>query len=411
MLVLLRALSRSEFRLNKLLKLMASSGGAQALLFVANFCLILFYNAEVIASYGYYITIGSLFSVISALRLDYFAFFSRMNDPARGVVLSVGITFVVLSSIFLILISLLFDSVGKETFFLMLSVFSFSFYYLMSQHSLMIKDYTGYGVSRLLLGMLFLILLVLFSVNGGVLGLLVSYCSAQVISGLYLWRRSKVKLIVSMVALNYGFVYRIRDRLLNTFSTCIQFLSPALPIILGGYFFSMEILGAFFWMSQMLGAAAAIVKRSIMGYLSAELMHDGKIQIDIVAMASKILLLGVAGSVISCIFMFAISNYISQLFPSWVSYVDFLPALVLLYCADALVQPLGSLLSSIEREKTHLLIEVGRLLLVLVCFATVAQLDLDIYWFAWGYSIVMTLFYFLGGIIFCYESRCRAVVK
>ncbi|SEO25502.1 hypothetical protein SAMN03159293_02372 [Pseudomonas sp. NFACC39-1] len=391
--------------------LMASSGGAQALLFAANFCLIFFYSTEVIASYGFYITIGSLFSVISSLRLDYFAFFSKVDDQARGLVLSVGLVFVGISSVSLILISLLFNVFGRETFFLVLSVFSFSFYYLISQYSLMVKDYAGYGTSRLLLGLLFLFLLVGLASKGDVLHLLVSYCTAQTVSGLYLWRRNKIRLTFNILALKYGVFFRFRDRLINTLSTCIQFLSPALPIILGGYFFNMEILGAFFWMSQMLGAAAAIVKRSLMGYLSAELMHNGELQVAIVEMAGKIFLWGAAGSIASCILLSAVFNYISQQFPSWSPYVNFLPALVLLYCSDALVQPLGSLLSSIQREKTHLLIEIGRLLLVLVCFSTAAQLDLDIYWFVWGYSIVMSFFYFLGGAIFCYVSRCGVMIK
>ncbi|UZE07937.1 polysaccharide biosynthesis protein [Pseudomonas corrugata] len=394
----------------KLLRLIASSGTAQAILFAANFCLVFFYDAETIAAYGFYITVGSLFSVLSSVRLDYFAFFSRTNDQAREVILSIGFSFVVISMLGLVLVSFFWGGLSLSTLYLALSIFCFSFYYLSSQCSLMVKDYPGYGRSRIILGLTFLFFSAVMAAKG-LLGLLLSYCFAQVIASIYLWRRNDFQLRLDIQTLKYGAFFRIKERLLNSFSTGIQFLSPALPIIMGSYFFNLEALGAFFWVSQMLGAAAAIIKRSLMGYLSAELMYDGKLKKVTVDLSVKVLLGGLVVSVLGCFVIFSCSHYVAEFVPSWDGYIKFLPALVLLYGADALVQPLGSLLSSIHREKTHLLIELGRLVFVLVCFMLVVGFDLDIYWFVWAFSIVMATFYFLGGGIFCYATRSEMVLK
>lgn len=385
---------------SKLLGLIASSGSAQGLLFVANFSLIFFYSSEDIARYGFYITIGSLFSVLSSIRLDYFAFFSKTNDPARELVLSVGLWVVSVVTVCLVLVSYIIGSLGESTALVIISIFSFSLYYLVSQCSLMVKDYSGYGWSRIILGLMFLFFLVSFS-NFGVVGLLFGYCCAQCLSSMYLLRKNNLTVLCTPGRLRYAFLVKFRERLINTLSTSVQFLSPALPILLGSYFFDRDTLGAFFWVSQMLGAGAAVVKRSLMGYLSAELMHDGKLQCSAIALAKKILKTAAVICLVNCALAITISILAVRLYPEWKAYVEFLPMLALLFTADALVQPLGSLLPSINREKLHLSLELARLLSVLGCFGLIFLFDSNIYYFAWLYSLVMTLFYFLSGSIFC----------
>lgn len=387
----------------QLLKLVLSSGVAQALLFCANFGVLLFYNSESIAEYGFFITVASLLSLVSAFRLDYFAFFSNIGDPIRELVLTCGIVFLlVVTSVFVATVALGFSSLMSAVC-LLLAIWAFSFFYLASQRSLLCKDYVGYGRARFILSLSFPVLMVAFA-NFGTVGLLVSYCFAQILAGCYLFKRNTAGVYFNRLALVRAFSFKYKIRLLSCITVGVQYLSPALPIILGGYFFLKSELGLWFWLSQMLGAFAAVFKRSLMGFLSAELYINGVVQRKILRFCYILLW----ASLLFPPFIYYVSvisiPYVVAALPRANEYLVFFPALMVLYFCDALIQPLGALLSSIDKELVQLLLEVLRLLGVLSCFALAYITNMDLLSFTWAYVLVMVLFYYIAGGVFCIKA-------
>lgn len=384
----------------KLTKLILSTGGAQALLFAANLAIPFFYSPEIVATYGFYITIASLFSIASAMRLEYFVFFSKSTEPARHLILTCGFVVVFIAVLSLLLLFFVGKISSEAAFYTGISFFSFALLYLISQGSLLNKDYVGYARGRVALGAVFIFLLPVLSYFG-LLGLILAYCGAQIASAVYLQRRQSFGLNVNFSKLKYSLTYRFADRGFNLFSTLIQFLSPAIPIMFGAYCFAKEDLGVFFWLSQMIGAMAAVVKRSLMGFLSAELMHNGIVQKEAVQLSRRVYALGILLSLILGFFAWCFSLFLPVFNSAWDQVSTFVVPLIFLYVFDALLQPLGSLLPSIGKEKYHLYIEIIRLLSVLMCLVLSVWLKLEISAFVWMYSLVMAFFYLVGGSIFC----------
>src|SRR5690606_4191771 len=140
-------------------------------------------------------------------RLDYFAFFSNIGDPIRELVLTCGIVFLLaVTSVFVAMVALGFSSLMSAVC-LLLAIWTFSFFYLASQRSLLCKDYVGYGRARFILSLSFPVLMVAFA-NFGTVGLLVSYCFAQILAGCYLFKRNTTEVHFNRLALVRAFSFK-----------------------------------------------------------------------------------------------------------------------------------------------------------------------------------------------------------
>jgi len=377
--------------------LIVSSGVAQAILLLGSVVMVLVYTPAAIGSYGVYATSASLISVGASLRLDYFAFFEKEGTVARGLVFVCGAT---LFFGIMVAISALYVLGGisfEVALYSVVTIFSFATFHLLSQYTLLNKDYDVYSKARIVNGLSYVIFLLVLQ-RYDVSGLIFSYCAAQLVASLIMYVRNPP--VIAFSAVFYSFSYRIKERLANLSSTVIQLSSPAVPLLLGAHFFSTDELGVFFWLSQLFAGGAAIIKRSLMGYLSAELMSNGKVRLETLLLARNTLKLGMVLSIASAVGAWAVGGVTSSYVHGWNMAISLVPPFLLLYTADALLQPLGSLLPSLGQEKTHLTNEILRLVSVSGCMFAIEIVGGGIVYFAWLYSLAMILFYFIGAFLF-----------
>jgi hypothetical protein len=217
-----------------------------------------------------------------------------------------------------------------------------------------------------------------------------------IISLLFFW------LIRNNLSFNYkNFRIFIRknlgEGLKNSFLTFIQYSTPVIPVLFGGYIFDKSQIGAYFLFSQTMAVPFSLVRRNVLILFNGEYSDPGKIKklFEHVLTTRNVL---IATSVFLSLLVFLVfcSKYIIIMFfgREWLIFSWLLSLLFVYYFIDALLQPLTTLYPLWGEVNKALGFELTRFISVAIILPLIAFFaKLSFLYFIILFLIIMLLIY------------------
>ncbi|UGQ26250.1 hypothetical protein [Acinetobacter calcoaceticus] len=358
------------------------------------------YKPEVFGELGWYLSFASVFSIVAALRFDYIVLSDRVNEEEKKEFFSNAIVVSLLIFSLLSLCTIVANSIFSFKYsitYLLLFCLSLSFFNLLSQYLILIKDYKKfifYKTNQLILQ---IILIVGFYYYFSEKGLLLANIFPQlIISLLFFW------LIRNNLSFNYkNFKIFIRknlgEGLKNSFLTFIQYSTPVIPVLFGGYIFDKSQIGAYFLFSQTMAVPFSLVRRNVLILFNGEYSDPGKIRKlfeHVLTTRNVLIATGVFLSLL--VFLVFCSKYIIIMFfgPEWLMFSWLLSLLFVYYFIDALLQPLTTLYPLWGEVNKALGFELTRFISVAIILPLIAFFaKLSFLYFIILFLIIMLLIY------------------
>uniref|UniRef100_UPI0012502FCD oligosaccharide flippase family protein n=1 Tax=Acinetobacter oleivorans TaxID=1148157 RepID=UPI0012502FCD len=301
------------------------------------------YKPEVFGELGWYLSFASVFSIVAALRFDYIVLSDRVGEEEKKEFFSNAIVVSLLIFSLLSICTIVADSIFSFKYsitYLLLFCLSLSFFNLLSQYLILIKDYKKfifYKTNQLILQ---IVLIVVFYYYFSEKGLLLANIFPQlIISLLFFW------LIRENLSFNYSnFRVFIRknfgEGLKNSFLTFIQYSTPVIPVLFGGYIFDKSQIGAYFLFSQTMAVPFSLVRRNVLILFNGEYSDPGKIKKLFEQVLTTRNIFIAAGVFVSLlVFLVFCSKYLLIMFfgREWLTFSWLLSLLFFYYFIDALL--------------------------------------------------------------------------
>jgi len=358
------------------------------------------YKPEVFGELGWYLSFASVFSIVAALRFDYIVLSDRVGEEEKKEFFSNAIVVSLLIFSLLSICTIVADSIFSFKYsiiYLLLFCLSLSFFNLLSQYLILIKDYKKfifYKTNQLILQ---IVLIVVFYYYFSEKGLLLANIFPQlIISLLFFW------LIRENLSFNYSnFRVFIRknfgEGLKNSFLTFIQYSTPVIPVLFGGYIFDKSQIGAYFLFSQTMAVPFSLVRRNVLILFNGEYSDPGKIKKLFEQVLTTRNIFIAAGVFVSLlVFLVFCSKYLIIMFfgREWLTFSWLLSLLFVYYFIDALLQPLTTLYPLWGEVNKALGFELTRFVSVAIILPLIAFFaKLSFLYFIILFLIIMLLIY------------------
>ena len=358
------------------------------------------YKPELFGELGWYLSFASVFAIVAALRFDYIVLSDRVKEEEKKEFFSNAIVVSILIFSLFSLCTIVANSIFSFKYsitYLLLFCLSLSFFNLLSQYLILIKDYKKfifYKTNQLILQ---IILIMVFYYYFSEKGLLLANIFPQlIISLLFFW------LIRDNLSFNYKsfrvFIRKnFREGLKNSFLTFIQYSTPVIPVLFGGYIFDKSQIGAYFLFSQTMAVPFSLVRRNVLILFNGEYSDPKKIKKlfgHVLTTKNVFIAAGVFLSLL--VFLVFCSKYIIiMLFGrEWLIFSWLLSLLFIYYFIDALLQPLTTLYPLWGEVNKALGFELTRFFSVAIILPLITFfVKLSFLYFIISFLIIMLLIY------------------
>lgn len=398
-----------------ILKLLAGSIFVQILMLMSLILSSRLYSPEKFGDLGWYMSVASIFAIISALRLDYIALRESIIDKRdfykNTVFLNLIIIF--LSGFFLMLISFLFNF-NFSVFVLLFFLMGLSLFNSLSQYLVINKLYNRIVFFRVLLVVIQIILLLYYNYNynenGLILSNLIPYCIIGFYFIIFFIRKNLIDFHTFFIFLKINF----REGFNNTLLTFMQYSTPLVPVLFGTYFFDSKNIGAYFLISQVVVAPFSLIRRNLLIYFNGELNSPNnakKIMSDFFSYKKLVILIFLIA--LSIFLVNILSEYLVLLVfgKEWVDFYWLLSLLFFYYLFDTIFQPFTTLLPLWGELKKSMYLEFSRFFLVFALLPLLAYvIKLSFIYFLCIYIFIMLFIYLINFIfVIFYMTKINQV--
>lgn len=400
----MRVVQLSILKIDKFMKILSKliGGGVIVQVLVAISVMISsrIYSPEMFGELGWYLSFASIFSVVAALRFDYIVLSDRVEEENKNNFFTnaivVSIIIFLLLAFSLIILNNLF-SYKYNIYYLLSFCLSLSLFNLLSQYLVLIKNYGGFVFYKSIQLAMQIVLILGFYYIFSDKGLLLANVFPQlIISLLFFW------LIRKSLSFNWNnFIIFFRENfgegLKNSFLTFIQYSTPVIPVLFGGYLFDKSQIGAYFLFSQTMAVPFSLIRRNVLILFNGEYSDPQKIKklFEHVLTVRNIFFVIILFSFL-LLFLVLFSKYIIMLFfgHEWVTFSWLLSLLFVYYFVDALLQPLTTLYPLWGEINSALGFELTRFVSVAIILPLIAFFaKLSFLYFIILFLIIMLIIY------------------
>ena len=307
------------------------------------------YKPEVFGELGWYLSFASVFAIVAAMRFDYIVLSDRVCAEEKNEFFSNAIVVSIITFFLLCIGVVIANNVFHFKYnilYLLLFCLSLSFFNLLSQYLILIKDYNKfifYKTNQLLLQIVMIVVFYyVFHENGLLLANILPQLIISILFFLFIRRSLSFKLnnFIPFFYKNY------REGFKNSFLTFIQYSTPVIPVLFGGYVFDKSQIGAYFLFSQTMAVPFSLIRRNVLILFNGEYSDAKKIKelFESVLTARNFIIVLMS---FACFLVFLVfcSSYIIMIFfgREWLEFSWLLSLLFIYYFFDALLQPLTTL--------------------------------------------------------------------
>lgn len=384
--------------MNIILKLLGGSLVVQLLMFIALMISSRLFSPEQFSEVAWYLSVASVFSMISAFRLDYIVLKEDILDKIhffKNVVL-LNLLVILFSSLILILIDSYFDLI-INSYLLIAFLFGFSFFNISLQYFVVVKEYDYIIYSRFFLALSQIIILLFLWRNYFEYGLLLANFIPYVLLSIFFLILFFYKYKIILRDFCDFCVQNIKEGFKNSILTFMQYSTPLMPVLFGAYLFDAKNIGAYFLISQAIAAPFSIFRRNLLIYFNGELADkkEAGIFIHRILRLKSILLLLLLLMIISFFIYFTSDFFVIILFgKTWVEFSWLLIIMALYYFFDAILQPFTTLLPLWGQLKKSLYLELFRFFIIFIVIPIFFYLTkFNFKYFIWFYISSMLCIY------------------
>lgn len=357
-------------------KLLTASAVGPLFLFMASPVLSRLYSPDQYGVFGVGLTICTTLSVVLALRFE--LVYLKRREKIENV-LAIGLVLIVitsLSSVVLLNLTNAFERVAIDVdavfWLLLFSTGLISFYGHMIVAE---KDYTTFSKAKILQSIMQVGAAILLGLAGASAGLIWALILAQFLFLFFSYCRRRDGFVFQGA---YGFFLKNRVYAFkNSCAGLFQFSSPAAPVILIFYYLGKEDIGFYFFVVQVFSAPAAILRRSLYHFVTAELSEGSSKQLIRVMLRYKILFilsLFLVFFAVIILYFFGADIFGFVFGGEWARSGGLAWFVALYFFIDTAMQPFCSLLALWGKENLYFGIEVLRFFLVF--FVPIAMIEL-----------------------------------
>ena len=307
------------------------------------------YKPEVFGELGWYLSFASVFAIVAAIRFDYIVLSDRVCSEEKNEFFSNAIVVSIITFFLLCIGVVIANNVFHFKYniiYLLLFCLSLSFFNLLSQYLILIKDYNKfifYKTNQLLLQIVMIVgFYYVFHENGLLLANILPQLIISILFFLFIRKSLSFKLnnFIPFFYKNY------REGFKNSFLTFIQYSTPVIPVLFGGYVFDKSQIGAYFLFSQTMAVPFSLIRRNVLILFNGEYSDAKKIKelFESVLTARNFIIVLMS---FACFLVFLVfcSSYIIMIFfgREWLEFSWLLSLLFIYYFFDALLQPLTTL--------------------------------------------------------------------
>lgn len=307
------------------------------------------YKPEVFGELGWYLSFASVFAIVAAMRFDYIVLSDRVCAEEKNQFFSNAIVVSIITFFLLCIGVVIANNVFHFKYniiYLLLFCLSLSFFNLLSQYLILIKDYNKfifYKTNQLLLQIVMIVgFYYVFYENGLLLANILPQLIISILFFLFIRKSLSFKLnnFIPFFYKNY------REGFKNSFLTFIQYSTPVIPVLFGGYVFDKSQIGAYFLFSQTMAVPFSLIRRNVLILFNGEYSDAKKIKelFESVLTARNFIIVSMS---FACFLVFLVfcSSYIIMIFfgREWLEFSWLLSLLFIYYFFDALLQPLTTL--------------------------------------------------------------------
>ena len=307
------------------------------------------YKPEVFGELGWYLSFASVFAIVAAMRFDYIVLSDRVCAEEKNEFFSNAIVVSIITFFLLCIGVVIANNVFHFKYniiYLLLFCLSLSFFNLLSQYLILIKDYNKfifYKTNQLLLQIVMIVgFYYVFHENGLLLANILPQLIISILFFLFIRKSLSFKLnnFIPFFYKNY------REDFKNYFLTFIQYSTPVIPVLFGGYVFDKSQIGAYFLFSQTMAVPFSLIRRNVLILFNGEYSDAKKIKelFESVLTARNFIIVLMS---FACFLVFLVfcSSYIIMIFfgREWLEFSWLLSLLFIYYFFDALLQPLTTL--------------------------------------------------------------------
>lgn len=307
------------------------------------------YKPEVFGELGWYLSFASVFAIVAAMRFDYIVLSDRVCAEEKNEFFSNAIVVSIITFFLLCICVVIANNVFHFKYnllYLLLFCLSLSFFNLLSQYLILIKDYNKfifYKTNQLLLQIVMIVVFYyVFHENGLLLANILPQLIISILFFLFIRRSLSFKLnnFIPFFYKNY------REGFKNSFLTFIQYSTPVIPVLFGGYVFDKSQIGAYFLFSQTMAVPFSLIRRNVLILFNGEYSDAKKIkELFESVLTTRNFIIVLMSFACFLVFLVFCSSYIIMIFfgREWLEFSWLLSLLFIYYFFDALLQPLTTL--------------------------------------------------------------------
>ncbi len=307
------------------------------------------YKPEVFGELGWYLSFASVFAIVAAMRFDYIVLSDRVCAEEKNQFFSNAIVVSIITFFLLCIGVVIANNVFHFKYniiYLLLFCLSLSFFNLLSQYLILIKDYNKfifYKTNQLLLQIVMIVgFYYIFHENGLLLANILPQLIISILFFLFIRKSLSFKLnnFIPFFYKNY------REGFKNSFLTFIQYSTPVIPVLFGGYVFDKSQIGAYFLFSQTMAVPFSLIRRNVLILFNGEYSDAEKIkELFESVLTTRNFIIVLMSFACFLVFLVFFSSYIIMIFfgREWLEFSWLLSLLFIYYFFDALLQPLTTL--------------------------------------------------------------------
>ena len=392
--------------MNLFIKLLSNGILVQFLTIISTLIFSRLFSVDQFGSLAFYVSFGSLIAVVGGLRFDYLILKENISEKLAGYFISNIIS--ILMNLLIMLIAYIFQSKfdflsDVNIFILFIFGLGFSLFNNLSQYLISKKNYKLFTRLRLIqvIGVFFIALFMKFLFNSSN-SMVYAYSLSQLCLGmggmLFI-----VKTYNKSIKNEHPHVFlkkNFHESFQNFTISFMQYSTPLMPVLIGGYIFDQKNIGAYFVFSQMISAPLNIFRRNLLIFFNGEFASKQKFNDVIKAKIltqRNLLLFTFSLTFISTILYFLKNEVVAILLGTqWLPYSYLLLPLFIYFLFDCILQPFTTLLPLWGNANYSLTMEFFRFfLLIIILPLSTIYLKIEFFEFLMAYIIIMLTIYYI----------------
>lgn len=361
------------------------------------------YKPEVFGELGWYLSFASVFAIVAAMRFDYIVLSDRVCAEEKNEFFSNAIVVSIITFFLLCIGIVIANNVFHFKYnivYLLLFCLNLSFFNLLSQYLILIKDYNKFIFYKTIQLLLQIIMIVGFYYVFHENGLLLANIFPQLIISILFFLFIRKSLLFRLDSFILFFHKNYKEGFKNSFLTFIQYSTPVIPVLFGGYVFDKSQIGAYFLFSQTMAVPFSLIRRNVLILFNSEYSDAKKIkELFASVLTARNFIIVLMSFLFLLVFLVFCSSYIIMIFfgREWLEFSWLLSLLFVYYFIDALLQPLTTLYPLWGKVNKALGFEAARFVLVAIVLPLlVFYTDMSFFYFIVLFLIIMLLIYFFN---------------